>query len=84
MEHGAEFVVEIAFAQTTQELVAIHVVANIAVGQIHHLVAVGKVVDRNDAPISARVQSLDEIGADESRGAGDDDCLVFEHRIDTP
>ncbi len=66
--HGA---VELAFLDALQELVAVEVVGDLAVGEVHEFRAVPHVVDGDDVGHAARVQRLDEVGADEAGGAGD-------------
>src|SRR6266498_5708170 len=71
MQYRNEIVVEVAVGEPHEELLLVHVIGDIAVDEIAELVGAREIVDGDDALLAARVQRLDEIGADEPGGAGD-------------
>jgi hypothetical protein len=66
-------VVEVALDQANEKLVLVDEFGDLAIDEVAELVGAGEIVDGNDAAFAARVQRLDEVGADESGRAGDDD-----------
>ena len=73
MQHRGDVVVEVAVGEADEELVLVDVVGDLAVDEVAELVGAREVVDGDDARLAARVERLDEVGADEAGGAGDDD-----------
>src|SRR6185437_4315422 len=73
MEDRRDVVVEIAVGDAQQEFFLVDVVGDAAADEIAELVALRQVVDGDDVTLAARVQRLDQVGSDESGGAGHDD-----------
>ena len=76
MEDRCDVVVEIAVAKPHEEFVLVDVFGDLAVDQIGNLVRVRQVVHGEDRRLAACVEGADEIGANESRSAGDDGVHV--------
>ena len=73
VDHRLQLAVEVAVGEAVGELVGLEVVGDVAVGEVGELVAGPEAVDRDHVAVAARVQRLHDVGADEARGAGDDD-----------
>ena len=73
MQHCRDVVVEIAVRKAGEELLLVDEIGDLAVDQVAELVGPCEVIDRENARLAAGVERADEIGADESGGAGDDD-----------
>ena len=72
MQNGAHLA-KLAATEPVEKIVLVQVIGNFTVGQVAELVAIGQIVDGNDIGLVALVECLNEIAADESRGAGYDD-----------
>ena len=55
------------------ELGLVEIVGDLAVDEIGELAAVGEIVDDDDVGVAAAIQLANEVAADESGAAGDDD-----------
>ena len=73
MQHRVDRAVEFARLQRREKVALVDVIGDLAVGQIAELVALGQIVHGDDVGLAALVQRPDQIGADESGRAGDDD-----------
>src|SRR4029078_9039206 len=58
--------------QAREKLCLVHVVGDLAAGEVLELVGLREVVDRDDLRDAAPVEALDEPRADEAGGTGDD------------
>ena len=59
-----------------QEIVFVSVIDEVAVGQVPRLVPVGQVVDDENILLAGRIQVSDDIAADKSGAAGNDDHIA--------
>jgi len=70
VQYGVDLAVEGAVADQRDEVALVEVVLDLAVDQVQELLALLQVVDSEDVGASARVERLDEVGADKAGGAG--------------
>ena len=76
VQDRADVVVEVAIREAQEEFLLVHVVGDLAVGEVPELVGLREVVDGDDVGLAAQVERADEIRADESGGSGDDGVHV--------
>jgi hypothetical protein len=75
VQYRPDVVVEVAVGEAYQEFLLVEVVVDLAGDEIDAFVRAGQVVDRDDARLAAAIERLDEVGADESGGPGDEMTL---------
>ena len=73
MEDRRQVVIEVACDEPRDEFVLVEIVGDLGVGEVHEFVAVLEIIDGDDVGLAAPVEGVDQIGADEAGGAGDDD-----------
>src|SRR5574343_466109 len=72
MQDGLDLAIVVPGLDTFDEILLIKVIGDFAVDQVLELVGLGQVVDGDDVGDAALVQRLDDVGADEAGGAGND------------
>ena len=72
MQHGVHHAVELAGGEALEEIALVEVVLDLHAREVGHLGGVLQVVDRKDLAHALAIERLDQLRADESRGAGDD------------
>ena len=73
MEHGADMPEIMTGLYFGHEVIPVQVISNMQVSQVVHLVAILQVVDRQDVRVSAQIELLDQVAADEAGAASHDD-----------
>ncbi len=76
MQHGGDVVLEVAGRDARDEFVLVQVIGDVAVGEVAELVGVAQIVDGDDVGLAARIERTNQVGSDETGGAGDDDVHV--------
>jgi hypothetical protein len=77
VQDRSEVVLEFAGGNARDEFVLVEVMRDIAVGKIAELVRVLEVVDCDDVGLAACVERTNQVGSNETGGAGDDDIHVI-------
>jgi len=72
MENGFDLAVG-AFGVGVVKHISVHIVGNLQVSQVAKLVALGEVIHRDDVGQSACIEAFDEVGANKTGSAGDND-----------
>ncbi len=83
MQDGPDIAERLAGAHAVVKVVLVKVIGKVAFGQIGGLVAVGQVVDDQEVTLARRIESPDDIAADETGAPGNDDHAV-RFRIGAP
>ena len=72
MEHGGHRPQVLVGLNPGHEILPVQVVVDMQVGQVVHLLAVFQMVNHQNVGVSALVELLDQVAADEAGAAGDD------------
>lgn len=75
MENRA-YLAEITACETFDEFRLVQIVVDLAIDEIPELVRARQVVDRDDARLAALVERLDNVRADKTGCAGDDEVMI--------
>src|SRR5439155_4978345 len=73
VEDRRQVVLEVARDEPRDEFFLVEIVGDLRVGEVREFVAILEIVDGDDVRLAAPVERMDQIGADEAGGAGDDD-----------
>ncbi len=73
VQDGPDVAERLAGTHAVVKVFLVQVIDEVAVGQVGGLVAVGQVVDDEDVNLARRVESSDDVAADEAGATGDDD-----------
>ena len=73
MQDGIDLAVKIPGLQSRQEIALIEVIADLAINHVVELGGIGQVIDSDDVGDPTLIERLDDVGADKTCCAGNED-----------